>query len=329
MIYIPFDKYSGSIGGPSTFMLNFREYLTETGYPFIDNESDYRSAGGIFFPISFNSRVLGFFKKNNLPIIQRLDGVYYPSKHGIKYLYLNRQLKKDYLKFSDFIIFQSEYSKKECFAILGKIDKEKYRVIYNGTNKSIFYSGNKNFSKNKIIFTAVGSFRSIDMIEPIILALDLLKDKYNIEFKVIGPVLNKRIISFIKRPYINYMEQMDREGISNELRNTDILIYSQLNPPCPNAVIEAISCGIPVVGFDTGSMRELLYFCPELLAYVSEDVFQKYEDFKYRRLLEKINLCIENYGSFKKRFISNSHLYDNKETFSEYLKVFDKLRAGK
>jgi len=327
MIYIPFNEYAGSIGGPSTFMANLREYLTGAGYPFIEDKNDYRNASGIFFPISFDSRVLGFFKNNNLPVIQRLDGVYYPSKHGLKYIYLNWEIKKDYLKYSDFVIFQSQYSKKECFTVLGEIDKSKYHIIYNGANKSIFSPGNKKFNKNKIIFTAIGSFRSVDMIEPIVLALDLLKDKYNIEFKVIGPVLNKKILNFINRPYINYIEQMDKEGISSELKNTDIVIYSQLNPPCPNSVIEAISCGIPVVGFDTGSMKELLYFCPELLAYVSEDVFQRYKDFKYERLLEKMILCIENYHEFKMKFLNFSYLYDFKKTYREYMEIFEMAGA--
>ncbi|HMN63001.1 MAG TPA: glycosyltransferase, partial [Anaerolinea sp.] len=32
----------------------------------------------------------------------------------------------------------------------------------------------------------------------------------------------------------------------------------ELNPPCPNAVIEALACGLPVVGFAAGSLPELL-----------------------------------------------------------------------
>lgn len=327
MIYIPFKENTGGIGGPSTFMINLKEYLLKVGYPFIDEIRNYKNADAVFFPISFNSKILDFFKKNGFPIIQRLDGVYYPSKHGLKYIYLNWEIKKDYLKYSNFIIFQSKYSRTECFTMLGEIDKSKYRIVYNGTDKTVFCPVNKKFDTGKIIFAATGSFRNKDMIEPVVRALDLLAKRYNIEFRLIGPILNTEVKNYTKRHYIKCLGGMNKREISRQLQETDILIHCQLNPACPNSVIEAISCGIPVVGFDTGAMKEILHFCPELLAYVSEDIFQNYIDFKCEKLLDKIILCIENYQIFKRKFLDFSYLYDFKETYKEYIEIFEMLRT--
>ena len=80
MIFIPFKIYINDIGGPSTFMQGFRKYLKEINYKFIEDIDHYQKADSIFFPISFDSKLLYFFKKANYPIIQRLNGVYYPSK---------------------------------------------------------------------------------------------------------------------------------------------------------------------------------------------------------------------------------------------------------
>ncbi len=322
MIYIPFEENVKGVGGPVTFMKNLKEYLQKVEYPFIDDIKNYKDADSIFFPISFNRKILDFFKKNGLPIIQRLDGVYYPSKHGIKYLYFNREIKKDYLRYSDFIIFQSKYSRMECFTMLGEKDKSKYKIIYNGADKNVFFPVNKNFDKSKIIFAATGSFRNKDMMEPVVLALDVLKERHDIEFRVIGPILNEEVRDFTKRPYIKCLGELNKSEILRQLQKTDILIHCQLNPACPNSVIEAISCGIPVVGFDTGSMKEILYFCPELLANVSQDVFQKYKDFDYKKLLEKMVLCMEDYQRYKDQFNKNSHLYDFKDTYKEYIEIF-------
>lgn len=71
-------------------------------------------------------------------------------------------------------------------------------------------------------------------------------------------------------------------------------------------------------------MTEMLYFAPELLAYVSDEVFKRYKDFDSMRLLEKMEHCIGKYDYYKKLFYDNNALYDAGNTCNEYLKIFDK-----
>jgi glycosyltransferase involved in cell wall biosynthesis len=37
-----------------------------------------------------------------------------------------------------------------------------------------------------------------------------------------------------------------------------MLFSAEINAPCPNSVIEALACGLPVVSFNTGSLPELV-----------------------------------------------------------------------
>jgi glycosyltransferase involved in cell wall biosynthesis len=48
------------------------------------------------------------------------------------------------------------------------------------------------------------------------------------------------------------------ESIPEIDRSAHALFSAELNPPCPNSVIEALACGLPIVAFDTGSLSELV-----------------------------------------------------------------------
>jgi glycosyltransferase involved in cell wall biosynthesis len=41
-------------------------------------------------------------------------------------------------------------------------------------------------------------------------------------------------------------------------RSAHFLYSSDLNAACPNSVIEALACGLPVLAFDTGALKELV-----------------------------------------------------------------------
>lgn len=326
MIFIPFKDYEEKIGGPSTFLRNLKNYLDKIGYLYVDDERYFKKADKIFFPVSFNRRILKYFKNKNFPIIQRLDGVYYPSKHGKLYKKLNKEMELDYNSFSSFVIFQSNYSKVCCFEMFGKKEEGNYEIILNGTNKNVFSPGKKVFNANEVIFVTTGVFRSLDMIEPSIIALEKLKEnKLKFKYKIIGSITNKEILKYLEKDFIEYIGILSEEKIAQELQSSDIFLYTQLNPPCPNSIIEALSCGLPVVGFNGGAMNELLDFQKELLSNAGDKIFQEYSDYDVDDFTERITFCINNYDDFKSRSLRNCKKYDILDTMEKYIKIFNKF----
>jgi glycosyltransferase involved in cell wall biosynthesis len=320
-LYIPFPHYA-SIGGPSTFMGNLQRCLDSVRYPYSTSAED---AQAIFFPISHDIEAIKKIKGRGGTVIQRLDGIYYPSKHNERYVELNREIEDIYLNYADFVIFQSEYSRKQCFAMLGEKRSDDYEIILNGVDKSIFYPSRERKKGDRLRLVTTGNFRNVDMIEPVVKALDSLKGRFPFELIVAGPVVNGELEIFLERDYVTKAGAKELTEVAHLLRGCDIFLYSHLNPPCPNSVIEAISCGLPVVGFDSGAMSELLYFGRDLLAPVSNDVFQSYADFNPKRLADKISLCADKYEFYRERALEYSNLYSFDDCGKKYVKIFERF----
>jgi glycosyltransferase involved in cell wall biosynthesis len=57
---------------------------------------------------------------------------------------------------------------------------------------------------------------------------------------------------------VNFLGVVSRERIPELDRSAHFYFSAEINPPCPNSVIEALACGLPVVGFAMGSLPELV-----------------------------------------------------------------------
>jgi len=57
---------------------------------------------------------------------------------------------------------------------------------------------------------------------------------------------------------VNFLGVVPRERIPELDRSAHFYFSAEINPPCPNSVIEALACGLPVAGFSMGSLPELV-----------------------------------------------------------------------
>jgi len=260
-IFIPFDTRIG--GGTASFVNKFGDYLKKQGH-FVTNS--YSINYDILFVVAqCKFRYLWDAKIKGKKIIQRLDGVYYPmSVVGKNYRFFNLHLKIIRKYFADYCIYQSKYSEKVCNIYLGAINKPK-TIIYNGVDVNTFsHEGVKcvqKDSENQKIFVTTGRFRRADQIVPLLDMLELFRKKYddNFVFYVIGALTDelKKIVDNYKNLNIKCIENVANAKLPGYLRSCDVFLFSSLNPPCPNSVIEAMSCGLPICGIADGSMLEL------------------------------------------------------------------------
>ncbi|MBV6639363.1 MAG: glycosyltransferase [Cyclobacteriaceae bacterium] len=308
-------------GGVKTFMTNLHAYLGSKEVTV--SHSPFRSRV-LFFPIHFERHVVDYVHSRGGRIIQRLDGIYYPQKHGEAFEKINKPVKDIYLHKSHHIVFQSEHSRDQCFTLFGEKRIDEYSIIVNGVNKALFKPSNvEPIGKRKFKLVTTGVYRNVDMVEPVIMALDQLVSAYDFELHLVGPVVNDELKPFLDRKYLKNYATHGLEETAECLRKCDLFIYSHLNPPCPNSVVEAVSCGLPVVGYDSGAMRELCHFNTQLLAPVSQDIFQTYDQFKPELLAEKLSYAMSHFEEVKKTALAHAHLYDFESCGQQYLEIFE------
>lgn len=321
-VYIPFDSRS-SIGGPATFLKNLQGYFDKINYPYV-NSLD--KAGVILFPISYDLKSLKKFKARGGKICQRLDGVYYREKHGEEFFKRNQKIKDIYQDLADHVIFQSEYSRQQCFDMFGIKQANEYSIIINGVNTEIFYPDQSwNFDKGHVQFCTTGNIRGIDMFGPLIQALDLIQEKVNFSFHVVGPIKDEECAKLMDRKYIVHHGNCDLQRVADILRRSDIFLFSHLNPPCPNSVVEAIASGLPVVGFNSGAMPELLSFSPDLLADAGYKLYHSLEDFSSERLAEKLMKAVSDYPTYRRASLQAGENYSMHNCGRRYIDALESL----
>ena len=91
---------------------------------------------------------------------------------------------------------------------------------------------------------------------------EILQQKHNlqVELMVVGKITNehKKQVESKTQISINWVGSVPRERIPEIDRSAHLLFSADLNAACPNSVIEALACGLPVLSFDTGALNELV-----------------------------------------------------------------------
>ena len=153
---------------------------------------------------------------------------------------------------ADATIFQSDYSRRENYR-LGLGLKPNEAVIFNAVDSRIYRSLDKEHCKKgeKIKIFANSWSTNINKGFDVYKYLDDSLDFSKFEMTFVGN-------SLYEYKNIKMLSPLDSQGIARALNDNDIYISASKNECCSNAIIEAISCGIPVVVHNSGGNPEIM-----------------------------------------------------------------------
>jgi len=259
-------------GGPSSFQSKLKAGLAirdiETHHEL--SRSDTRALLITGATRSFGSLIEA--RRRGIRIVQRLDGMNWLHKkrstglrHYLRSERMNLQLAIIRRYFADRIVYQSEFTRDWWSRVYGKINKPS-STIYNGVDLNIFNLPSRFSPPEELIRILVveGSFQGgheRDLLNAVGFAEGLAKYiGKKVELVIAGNIpenLRNHLISgdSVK---INWVGVIPHEQIPDLDRSAHLFFPAEINAACPNSVVEALASGLPVVGYATGSISELV-----------------------------------------------------------------------
>lgn len=208
--------------------------------------------------------------------------------------------------FADGTIFQSNWSRKQCY--LQGMKKKKFETtIYNAPDIKIFNrKGRRRSVKGKIKLIATSWSDNWRKGFKVYQWLDRHLDfsKYEMIFVGNSPYQFKNI---------KWIKPIASRKIATLLKQSDIYLTASQKDPCSNSLIEALSCGLPAVVLADGGHPEL--------ARKGGETFKKLSE-----LLLKIEKIAQNYPQYQSQ-IPNYSIHGTALSYYQFIKnIYQKVK---
>lgn len=269
-LFINYKTTDKPWGGSNSFLSALRSYLSESAdFELVSGENEdfdlmllntaYTAPGEYvslrkvrsyqrFGHAGFLRYCLGGLKKKAVKTIVRLDGLrrFYAGTPNIE----GDEIQLALVDLVDTIIFQSKESMRQFERVKGDILKQCF-VIHNGVNQSIFNTDGKTFwnGKGRInVFTTSWSTNPRKGFEDMV----RLSELEGIVLNYVGNWPDE-----IKHGKIILKPPMSQALLAEEYKKNHVFFFPSRNEACPNVVLEALSCGLPVIYHPSGGTPEI------------------------------------------------------------------------
>ena len=254
-------------GGMASFRLKFEQGLRARG---VDVTHDLSADSDAALVIAGTRSLIPLqgAGQRGQRIVQRLDGVNWVQRvkwSGIKYSvraeYGNAMLAFIRARFADHVIYQSQFIRSWWEDWYG-VAKVPATVIINGVDLQTYTPDGEHdrpadrFQLLLLEGSLAGGLNS-GLFHAVALA-EKLSANFPMEVVVAGKVDDATQRSLKSKVPIKFLGTIPREQIPILARSSHMMYCAEVNPPCPNSVIESLACGLPVIGFDSGSLKELV-----------------------------------------------------------------------
>lgn len=261
------------LGGMVSFQAKFIQGLEDRNISYTFDITDPNNTAVLVIGGTRHIWQLWRAKGRGVRIVQRLNGMNWlhkvektPLPAAFKSEFNNQTLAFIRRFLATHIIYQSQFSRDWWRREFREISTPA-NVVYNGVDLTQYTPQGPEERPDEYFrlllvegHLHLGNSRGL---ETAIKLTQFMKHKQgvNVEIVVVGDVddaLKAHIHSMAPDLWITWRGIVPRDLIPSLDRTAHVLFSADLNAACPNSVIEAMACGLPIVAYDTGALRELV-----------------------------------------------------------------------
>ena len=256
-------------------------------------------------------------KKYKLPIVlsEHWGGYYKERKDGyLQQSLLYKSLSKKIYNNCNYVLPVTRSLGDRMNKLLGK---KPFGVIPNVVDTTLFYPVLKN-KKDKLRFIHASSLSYPKNIEGILnVTKKLYQYRKDFELYLVGPA-SENILQWTKdnelmNTCVFFTGLIPYQQVAEQIRNANVLIMFSHSENLPCIILEALTCGLPVISTDTGGISEVINKENGIL------ISPRQED----ELFNAMNGLFDNLSNYDKQEIALSA--KNKFSFEIVGKQFDKV----
>lgn len=202
-------------------------------------------------------------KSRGAKLVWNQNGVAYPGCYGDFYPWFNRRMAM-LRNQADFIINQSEFSRISAERYLGSSTVPS-EILFNPVDTEVFSPPVQSLPDGPWRILAAGTSHALYRTKSALDTLrELLTRGHDVHLTIAGEFRWKDAAVQVRKAMrglerqVTILPPFGQEEAPEIYRAAHLLLHTKYNDPCPTVPIEAMACGLPVVGTKSGGMPELV-----------------------------------------------------------------------
>jgi glycosyltransferase involved in cell wall biosynthesis len=260
------------LGGPASFRGRLVRGFSEKQVVEVDSIDDPRCQAVLVIGGTRDLATLFKAKSKGLRIVQRLNGMNWihrkmkvPAGYFFRCEVNNLLLRFIRGNMANHVVYQSQFASKWWQTVFGPT-RVPSSVVYNGVDLTEFSPQGPEIPPGDhyrllMIEAQIGGGYESGL-DTAVKMTQLLNQKMDkpVRLIVAGNVWDhiKTYWSRQSGGMVDWVGIVPNDQIASLDRSAHLLFSADLNAACPNAVIEALACGLPVLAYATGSLPEII-----------------------------------------------------------------------